>query len=288
MRIPSILITLLGLAACSGDSATTQFATEPTVTPVPPGMIDEASGIADSRSIPGTLWIEQDSGNPANVDLIGYDGQLKGRIAIPTATNRDWEDLASGPGPQAAATYLYIADIGDNNAVNQTSYIYRLPEPVRPDAAVMPASVEKISFQYPDGPRDAECLLVDPQTKDLWIVTKRESKVHLYQLPYPQATTGVIMAKSYGELPLSGVTGGSMSSDGSEILIRSYTNVYYFKRSSGQSIADALQRQTAVTLPYRVEPQGEAVCFGKANNGYFTISERASAASVNLYYYTRQ
>ncbi len=288
MRIPLVLVTLLGLAACSGNSPSAQFATEPTVTPVPPGLINEASGMVDSRSSPGNIWIEQDSGNPANLDLIGYDGQLKGRVAIPDATNRDWEDLAFGPGPQAGVNYIYIAEIGDNVAVHQTSYVYRLPEPAGATATVTPASVEKISFQYPDGPRDAECLILDPQTKDLWIVSKRESNVHLYQLPYPQSTTDIIMAKAWGELPLSGITGGGISTDGSEILIRSYTNIYYFKRSSGQSFADALQRQTATTLPYRIEPQGEAVCFDKANKGYFTISEINTAASVNLYYYARQ
>ncbi len=288
MRITLALLSLFSLAACSDTSLTAQFATEPTVTPVPPGLIDEASGLVDSHSIPASLWTEQDSGNPANLDLIGYDGKLKGRVAIPNATNRDWEDLASGPGPQAGVNYLYIAEIGDNDATHQTSYVYRLPEPGSVNASVNPAAVEKISFQYPDGARDAECLILDPQTKDLWIVTKRESKVHLYQLPYPQATTGIITAKAWGELPLTGIDGGSISSDGTEILLRSYTNVYYFKRSSGQSVADALQRQTAQTLPYRLEPQGEAVCFDKDNKGYFTISERSNASSVNLYYYARQ
>src|SRR5207253_2979860 len=103
----------------------------------------------------------------------------------------------------------------------------------------------------------------DPQTKDLWIVSKREDKVHLYQLPYPQSTTDVMTAKSYGQLPLTYVDGGSISSDGTEILLRTYTGIYYFKRTSGQSFADALQRQTGTSLPYRLEPQGEAVCFDK-------------------------
>lgn len=286
MRIPLVCLSLMLVFACSNNVPTAQFATEPSVTPVAPGLVNEASGMVDCHSMPGAVWIEQDSGNPPNLDLLGYDGKLKGRLAIPNTTNRDWEDLASGPGPQAGINYIYIAEIGDNDAVHQVSYVYRLPEPSSLNATV--SGVEKIAFVYPDGPRDAECLILDPQTKDLWIISKREAKVHLYQLPYPQSTTSIITAKSYGELPLTYVTGGGISSDGTEILVRTYVGINYYKRSAGQSFADAIQRQTGTPLPYRLEPQGEAVAFDQSNKGYFTISEIANAASVNLYYYKRQ
>lgn len=289
MRLLVVLLSATLLTACSANDPSAQpiqFVTEPSVTPVPPGQINEVSGVVDSRSMPGNLWIGQDSGNPSNLDLLGHDGKLKGRVTIPNATNRDWEDLTSGPGPQAGTNYLYIGDIGDNNAEHQINYVYRLPEPTTMNGTV--SGVERITFKYPDGPRDAECLILDPKTKDLWIVSKREAKVHLYQLPYPQSTTDVITATAFGELPLTFVTGGGISSDGNEILLRTYTGVYYFSRSSGQPFADALQRQTAMTLPYRLEPQGEAVCFDAANKGYFTLSELATAASVNLYRYTKQ
>ncbi|MBC8154871.1 MAG: PE-PGRS family protein [Bacteroidetes bacterium] len=286
MRISLALLSAFLIIACGGNEPSAQFATEPTSTPVTPGLVNEASGLVDSRSMPGNLWIAQDSGNPVSLDLLGHDSKLKGRMAIPNATNRDWEDLASGPGPQAGVNYLYIAEIGDNNAAHQTSYIYRLPEPANLNTPV--SSVDRIAFKYPDGPRDAECLILDPQTRDLWIVSKREDKVHLYQLPYPQSTTDVTTAKAYGELPLTFVTGGGISSDGTEILLRTYAGIYHFQRNSGQSVADALQRQTGRSLPYRLEPQGEAICFDAANKGYFTVSEIASSPSVNLYYYARQ
>ena len=78
---------------------------DPTITSITPGLIDEASGIVDSRSQPGNIWVEQDSGNPAELSLLGYDGKLKGRIAVPNFPNTDWEELASGPGPQAGVNY---------------------------------------------------------------------------------------------------------------------------------------------------------------------------------------
>ncbi len=262
------------------------FVSEPTANPIVPGTIDEASGMVDSRAVPGALWVEQDSGNPAELALLGQDGKLRGKIPIPNSTNRDWEDIASGPGPTTGINYLYIGEIGDNNAQYSTVAIYRLPEPASLSAVVGP--VEKITFVYPDGPRDAEALFCDPLTRDLWIVSKREAKVHLYRLKFPQSTTSVTTAEAFGELPYTYVTGASISPDGLEILIRTYFGVFHWSRTASTNMADALQRTTGVSLPYKAEPQGEAVCFDRANKGFFTLSERGSAASTSLYYFARK
>ncbi|MDB5242293.1 MAG: hypothetical protein JWP57_2918, partial [Spirosoma sp.] len=132
MRFFALLISLLVASSCKlavPKVALAQFSSDPTATPVSPGQIDEASGMVDSRSQPGNLWIQQDSGNPAELFLLGYDGQVKGKMAVSNSSNRDWEELAMGPGPKEGQNYLYIGDIGDNNGQNQTNQIYRLPEP---------------------------------------------------------------------------------------------------------------------------------------------------------------
>ena len=257
-----------------------------------PGQIDEASGMADSRSQPGNIWIQQDSGSPAELALLGYDGVVKGKIAVPSVENRDWEELAMGPGPRDGVNYLYIGEIGDNNGQYPFCQIYRLPEPT--DLQTPITQVERINFRYPDGPRDAEAMFVDPQTKDIYIISKREPNVHLYRLPYPQNINEVTVAQAYGQMPSFGqglpayVTGAAISPDGNEIIVRTYSALFYWKRKAGESIADVLQNGSSRQLPYRLEPQGEAVCFDKDNKGYFTISEKASASSVNLYYYARK
>ena len=294
MRLFILLIGLLVTTSCKLEisNGTAQFASDPTTAPVTPGQIDEASGIADSRTQPGNLWIEQDSDSPAELALLGYDGKVKGKISIPNTVNRDWEELTIGPGPQDGTNYIYIGDIGDNNAQNSMCQIYRLPEPASLQTPV--TQVERINFRYPDGARDAEAMFVDPQTKDIYIISKREEKVHLYRLAYPQNINEVTVAESFGELPSFGgglanyVTAAAVSPDGSEILVRTYARLYYWKRSAGQSVADVLQRGSSRQLVTRLEPQGEAVCFDKDAKGFFTISEIASASSVNLYYYARK
>jgi hypothetical protein len=295
MRVFVLLIGILAVSACKLEIpgvALAQFASDPTATPVAPGQIDEASGIADSRSQPGNLWIQQDSGSPAELALLGYDGVVKGKITVPNAENRDWEELAIGPGPQEGINYLYIGEIGDNNGQYPFSQIYRLPEPANLQTPI--TQVERINFRYPDGPRDAEAMFVDPQSKDIYIISKRENNVRLYRLPYPQNINEVTVAQAYGELPSFGqglpgyVTGAAISPDGTELIVRTYSGLFYWKRNAGQSIADALQNGTSRQLPYRLEPQGEAVCFDRDSKGYFTLSEKASASSVNLFYYARR
>lgn len=289
MRIFILLISLLFIGSCKltvPGIAVEQFSSVPTVTAVPPGPINEASGMADSRSQPGNLWIEQDSGNPAELALLGYDGRVKGKLAVPNVANRDWEELAMGPGPKGNTNYLYIGEIGDNTSQYPFCQIYRLPEPANLQTPIQ--QVERINFRYPDGPRDAEAMFVDPQTKDIYIISKREPNVHLYRLAYPQNINEITVAQAYGELPLTFVTGAAISPDGSEIVVRTYTDITYWQRKAGQTIADALQHGNSRPLPYRQEPQGEAICFDKDSKGYFTISEKSNASSVNLYYYARK
>ncbi|WP_338872069.1 PE-PGRS family protein [Spirosoma sp. SC4-14] len=288
MRILIVVLGSLTVLSCnlgvSPDGA--KFSSTPTVTPVQPGLIDEASGLADSRSMPGNVWIEQDSGNPPDITLLGYDGSVKGKITVPNATNVDWEDMAIGPGPQDGKNYIYMADIGDNNAQRANCVIYRFVEPASLQESI--GQVERINYKYPDGARDAEAIIVDPQTRDTWIISKREDKVHLYRLPYPQDVNQVTTLEAYGELPFTYVTSAAISPDGSEILLRTYLQVYYWKRETGQTVADAMQKGTAQQLIVKAEPQGEAIGFDKESKGFFTISERASASSVNLYYYARK
>lgn len=289
IMLPLLVICLLfvPLTACQSESVEPiQFNIEPTMTKIDAGQVEEASGIADSRSMPGALWVAEDSGNPAELTLLGYDGHVRGKLKIPNATNRDWEDLSIGPGPQANVNYLYIAEIGDNTAQYGQYTVYRLPEPQNLTAAVGPA--ERINFKYPDGARDAEALLVDPQTRDLYIVSKREAKVHLYRLAYPQSTSDVMTAELLGDLPFTYITGGAFSPNGSEIVLRSYTNIFHWNRKSGQSVANAMRTTTSTDLPYRFEPQGEAICFNHENKGYFTLSEKANNMIPTLNYYLRK
>ena len=128
-----ILLSLIAHLSChkknDPQESTPAFSATPLSKTITPGLIDEASGIADSKANPGYLWVEQDSGNPNDIALLSQTGQLFKKINIRSAINRDWEDMALGNGPNTGTSYLYIAETGDNNKAYAQYSIYRFPEP---------------------------------------------------------------------------------------------------------------------------------------------------------------
>ncbi len=188
-------------------------------------------------------------------------------------------------------SYVYIGEIGNNVSAQNLAIrtVYRVPELTDLNANFEAEALERINYQYPDGPRDAETLLVDPLTRDIFIISKELEKAGIYRLPYPQSTTEPITAEFIGTIPeLIIATGGDISEDGREILIRTYANVFYWRRGAGETIAQALSRKSAKSLPYELEPQGEAVCFGRDMKGYYTLSERRAVPNVTLNYFKRK
>ena len=294
LSIKLLLPFIFALAAPCCQKATPEpdpnsdnFDTTPTANRVTPeDELDEASGLADSQKQPGLLWTHEDAGSLDELFLLSRQGKIISKIKTPFY-NYDWEDIAIGPGPQANETYLYIGDIGDNASDRDFKRIYRFVEPSSTTSTI--TVFDRIQFRYPDGTFDAETLLLDPLTKDLYVVTKWLTKARLYRLAYPQSTTQVITAEKVGEMTTgTDLTGGSISTTGTEIIVRGYTALYYWKRKVEETVSEVLLRAPAKTLPYVFEPQGEAVCFDKDGKGYFTLSERRNVPFVNLYYYARK
>ena len=254
------------------------------------GPIDEASGIAASRMNVGVIWAHNDSGDQPRLFALDGNGKHLGVYEILGAEAEDWEDMAVGPGPKAERSYLYIADMGDNNAQRDVKTIYRLPEPIvklgqEPiDSAL--SGVKAIRFRYPDGRRDAETLMVDPQSGDFIIVSKREQRVGIYAARAPQSTEEIIVLERVGTLALHNVVGGDISPSGREILIKTYNGVYYWQRLAGLPVWDAMVAQP-VALPYFPEPQGEAIAWAPDEMGYFTLSEERGEIPAFLYFYPR-
>jgi hypothetical protein len=251
-----------------------------------PGIVDEASGIADSKINPGYLWVQQDGGNSNDIALLSHDGSFLKNIKIKSAVNRDWEDMALASGPVPGTNYIYLADIGDNNQISGEHAIYRFAEPAAGVSEV--ATYDKINFTYPDGPHDAEALMVDNSSKDIYIITKRDARSRVYKLAYPQSTSAANEAVFTGTISFTGVTSAALSSDGKEILMKTYDKIYYWKKDKQQTVTQLLA-ETPVMLSHQPEPQGEAICFKNDNSGFFTLSERpAIIAGVTLNFYKRK
>ncbi len=262
--------------------------------------IDEASGLVSSLNWPGLLWIHNDSGDKNRVFLIDKKAQWKATFNITGAENRDWEDIAISKFSDGE-NYIFLGDIGDNEASYNNDYrIYKFKEPKTLPPALSVNTLdnaETIRFKYPDGSHDAETLLIDHQTKDLYVITKREDRVRIYQLPYPQSTTTQNLAVFIGDLPFgaplggvpTGATAGDISNDNSEIIIKNYFQIFYWKLKKGENIKQALQRNSDKSLPYTPEPQGEGMGFASDNSGYYTVGESGESKNiVKLYFYKRK
>ncbi len=253
-----------------------------------------ASGIAASRAYPGMFWIENDKdGNSKQIFLVDSTGAKRAVFSVSGATNRDWTDMTIGPGPISGQSYLYIADIGDSKANHSSSFIYRFPEPAMPlGPAVLvgtTAAAEIIAYKYPDGPRDAETLLIDPVSSDLYIVDKN-TRSNLYCLPYPQSTDTTILAKKLIQsmpIPDGPLRSGGISPARNEILIKSYTSIYLWKMSSTESVLDALL-STPVTIPITPEIQGEALSYTPDGSAFWTTSKFSSFNYADLDRYVRK
>ena len=209
--------------------------------------ISESSGLVASRQTPGAYWTHNDSGDGPFIYGLDAHGNSLGIFRVNGAQARDWEDISIGPGPQAGKPYLYIGDIGDNNDVRQDVVIYRVLEP-----ALTPATrqltrkapgttepAEALRLKYPDGPHDAEALLVHPFTGHIYIVTKLMiADPTVYEAAPPFATGKTITMTRIGPIHVPSlfggvVTGGAISPDGRRAALCDYFQGYELTLPAG-------------------------------------------------------
>jgi len=289
MKIVLGLMFAFSISGCSKNDKPEPiidvFKREPVIKPVSPSFPGEVSGMADSYSRPGFIWMLQDKDNPAELLTISHDGQQGPTVKVTGAENQDWEDLFIGPGPEAGKKYLYIADAGDNFGVFANYQIYRVEEPAIGLSET--ATADKISFVYEDGlHHNTEAILVDPASGNIILITKDIPSL-VFELGYPYSTTTVNIALKRASLKQSTITSAALSPDGKELLLRTYSSMYYWKRNLAESIPATLQ-EAALEIPIASEPQGESVGFKADNSGFFTFSENAGLPlQLNLYFYPR-
>jgi hypothetical protein len=286
-----VLLSLIWLnSSCASFAKSEAFLPSKPMGKIESDSLRELSGIAASRRNPGVLYVHNDSGDGPRIYAINEKAQLLGACHIREATERDWEDIAVGPGPNPDQSCVYIGDIGDNGAKRPEIIVYRVPEPkmdaVTPFGQMTIGPAEALRLVYPDKPRDAETLLVDPLTRDIYIITKRELAPRVYRAAYPQSTTQQTRLEHVAVLPLGLFpTGGDVSPDGGRVIVRGIFNAALWERPMGQGSADSEPRVgnpvplwqafsgQPKAIPIATEPQGEAICFDSKGTGYFTISE---------------
>jgi hypothetical protein len=183
---------------------------------------------------------------------------------------------------------VYMGDIGDNNAVRPYLTVYRMEErKAWATDSISHGDAVPIHLKYPDGPKDAETLMIDPVEKLMYIISKRQDSVTVYSSPLNYKPNDTLVLTKRCKLFFSGyklfkwITAGDISKDGQQVLIKSYTKVYYWKREDNEPIWKTIQRKPDI-LHYIQEKQGEAICFTPDGKGYYTTSEGVYSP---IYYY---
>lgn len=227
-------------------------------------LLTESSGVAASRTQPGVLWTFNDSGNDPILFATDTLGRDRGAFRVTGATNVDWEAIAQGP--CGTRQCLFIGDIGDNEGRRHDVVIYRFPEPrLSGGARASPATaaVTALRVRYPDGPHDAESLLLS-RGGDLFIITKAGKHPLLYRIPAAAwARHRPVTADSLGPLPIETdirsfrlVTDAAIAPDGVRVAVRTYREIYFLRFAGGRLVPDDPPRACDT---FGLQIQGEGV-----------------------------
>jgi hypothetical protein len=207
--------------------------------------LTESSGLAVSGRHPDILWTHNDGGSVAQVVAIDSRGRSAATVTLQDIDPYDPEALAPGPAASRRPE-LYLGDIGDNQRSRPDVSVFRFAEPkTLQDTTVRPRWYR---FTYPDGPHDAEALLVGPDGR-IMIATKAFSGARLYRAPKRLVTDdqGTNLLTAVARVPAL-VTDGAYLPDG-RFVLRTYSSVHVYDRP-GHEVASA-------DLP--LQPQGESV-----------------------------
>ncbi len=234
-----------------------------------PNSIRESSGVAVSRRQGGggILWTHNDSGHENRLYAVNQQGDVLATFRVPGATNIDWEDIALGPCPGRSGWCLYIADTGDNLRRRDSVSIYIVPEPnVSVDGRSGVRDTEparRVDFRYEDGPHDVEAMAVGPSGEILLVSKGLRSPIQAYALkPDELFTAGLVLRpkNDAGMLALRVmaplVTGAAFSPSGDRLVVRSYTELFFYKLVDG-----VLVQEGDPCFFGAFEPVGEAVDF---------------------------
>lgn len=255
--------------------------------------IDESSGVACPLT-GDYFFTHNDSGDRARFFAVNRAGQTLAVFRVPGAEAVDWEDMARGPG-EGGKSALYLGDIGDNDQKRATVQVYRVPEPpvdpARRNVEAATAPAVRYDFRYPEGPQNAESLLVHPVTGRIYLVTKDASLSYVYAAPVRLTpgkthTLQKIGAIDFGKLPSPAeslserlkrllATGAAFSRDGKRIIVRSYLEAYEWNVSNGDVAAALKKAPTRIGLT--ATSQGEAITYvGNSYNLLITSEGKGS------------
>jgi hypothetical protein len=252
----------------------------------------EISGMA---ALPdGGYVVENDSNDQATAMRVTFlDSKCKPIrvVTYPQASPaRDPEDLAV-----ASDGTVWIADTGDNAALTsqgtkrETVALWKLS----------PGSTTPVIHRltYPDGPHDAEALLLGTGDTPTIVTKEPSGTAQIYQPaePLQPNTRQGVPLKNVGSwqpkrtdtpnfLGPQGrvlVTGGAQPQDRKRVALRTYSDAYEWDVPDGDVVKAITKSEPRVT-PLPNEPQGEAIAYG-LDGKFLTASDQTGPTKILRY-----
>ena len=209
--------------------------------------IVESSGLVAT----GDLFLTvNDSGDSGRVFVVDRSGKTVGTTTW-ADDPVDVESLApAGPGE------VWVGDTGDNRRGRDSITVLRVPYGAT-DQEVTPAAYELV---YPDRAHDAETLMANPQTGQLFVVSKDVFGGTIYAAPRRLSADHPNRLRAVGE-GFSFATDGSFFPDGRHYIVRGYTSAAVY------SFPDH-ERLDSFQLPR--QDQGEGISVGPDDRIYLS------------------
>jgi hypothetical protein len=205
--------------------------------------ITESSGLAvDSAG--NIYWTVNDSGDRGVAYGLGLDGKVQGTLNF-RAQPVDVEAVA------VHDNRLYVGDIGDNTSSRSFIRVFFFNNP---RANGLTVTYHAYDFRYPNGPHNAEALLVNESGR-LFIVTKGQAGA-IYAGPKKPDRQGINKLKKVGSAP-SDVTDGTFLPGGDKIALLTYTTVTVLDASTYEVLASSPipHQQQAESLTLSLDEQ---------------------------------
>ena len=295
MRRIAILLTAVVATVGTADAPVWAYApSDPAAAPsavageqvctVADRRVFELSGLAAIAG--GYVAINDSAPEPADMHIFRFDNacRIQQVLAYPSSA-RDPEDLALG-----ADGTVWVADIGDNNRNRATVAIWKLaPRTTRP-------VIHRLT--YPDGPHDAEALLLAADDTPLVITKEAVPGVYRPAKPLSPDTNDGVPLVRVGELRLPDtntsnpwsfvgrrlVTGATKAPDGKRVVVRTYADAFEWDVPDGD-VVKAITAGTPRITALPDEPQGEAVTYSADGASFITVSDVDSGRTTPLLRY---
>jgi hypothetical protein len=181
--------------------------------------IKRPTGLVKSTKHQGTYWAVSSSGTTGRVFAVDATGKVQAVLRFGAKVS-DVEAL----GIDRNGT-LYVADIGDSNGSRNQIEIYTIPEP---ESLQDSSNVKyhQYDFKYPDGAHDAQTLLIEPETSQLYIVTKSSKGAGaIYSAPAAPTRQGSNDLTKLAPAPTGVITDGTFLPDGQRVVLRTSTDL---------------------------------------------------------------